>query len=290
MSADDAVTPGLRHPSPRRRDRTGLVAVREAGVLIVLRHGESTANAAGLFTGVLDAPLSEQGIREASGATALLNAALPLDVPRVDALPHLAAPVTLFTSTLARARQTAAIVAAGLARPPVGCDADWRLNERNYGALTGRSKDDVRAEFGEEQFVAWRRSVAEAPPAMGDLLYDEFAGTALFRALPTAALTRTEALSDVITRVDAFLTERVDPLLARGETVLVVAHGNSLRALCAVIDGLSDGQIRDLNLPTGQPLVYRFDARGRSVPFGGRYLDSVTALAAALTLANEGGT
>ncbi|TFC37165.1 histidine phosphatase family protein [Cryobacterium sp. TMT2-42-4] len=218
--------------------------MREAGVLIVLRHGESTANAAGLFTGVLDAPLSEQGIREASGATALLNAALPLDVPRVDALPHLAASVTLFTSTLARARQTAAIVAAGLARPPVGCDADWRLNERNYGALTGRSKDDVR----------------------------------------------TEALSDVITRVDAFLTERVDPLLARGETVLVVAHGNSLRALCAVIDGLSDGQIRDLNLPTGQPLVYRFDARGRSVPFGGRYLDSVTALAAALTLANEGGT
>lgn len=274
--------------------------MREAGVLIVLRHGESTANAAGLFTGVLDAPLSEQGIREAHTATDLLNAALPLDVPRVDVprvdvprvdvLPHRAASVTLFTSTLARARQTAAIVAAGLVCPLAGCDADWRLNERNYGALTGRSKDDVRAEFGEAQFVAWRRSVAEAPPAMGDRLYDEFAGTALFRALPPAALTRTEALSDVITRVDAFLTERVAPLLARGETVLVVAHGNSLRALCAVIDGLDDRQIRDLNLPTGQPLVYRFDNRGHPAPVGGRYLDSVTALAAAITLANEGGT
>ncbi|HSP51717.1 MAG TPA: 2,3-diphosphoglycerate-dependent phosphoglycerate mutase [Cryobacterium sp.] len=257
--------------------------MREAGVLIVLRHGESTANAAGLFTGVLDAPLSEQGFREAHAATALLNIALPGNLPP-------AAPVTLFTSTLARAGQTAAIVAAGLDRQPAGYVADWRLNERNYGALTGRSKDDVRAEFGEERFVAWRRSVAEAPPAMGDRLFDEFAGSPLFRSLPPAALTRTEALSDVITRVDAFLTERVDPLLARGETVLVVAHGNSLRALCAVIDGLDDRQIRDLNLPTGQPLVYRFDARGNPVPFGGLYLDSVTALAAAITLANEGGT
>ena len=262
--------------------------MREAGLLIVLRHGESTANAAGLFTGVLDAPLSEQGIREAHTATALLNLALPGDLGPGSG--GGTGSVTLFTSTLARARQTAAIVAAGLARPLAGCDADWRMNERNYGALTGRSKDDVRAEFGEDQFLAWRRSVAEAPPAMGDRLFDEFAGTALFRALPPAALTRTEALSDVITRVDAFLTERVAPLLARGETVLVVAHGNSLRALCAVIDGLSDGQIRDLNLPTGQPLAYRFDARGQPAPFGGLYLDSVTALAAAITLGNEGGT
>lgn len=261
--------------------------MRKAGVLIVLRHGESTANAAGLFTGVLDAPLSEQGIREAHAATALLNLALPSEL-----VPGSAAgsPVTLFTSTLARALQTAAIVAAGLTHPLAGCHSDWRLNERNYGALTGRSKDDVRAEFGETQFLAWRRSVAEAPPAMDDRLYAEFAATALFRALPPTALTRTEALSDVITRVDAFLTERVALLLARGETVLVIAHGNSLRALCAVLDGLDDQQIRDLNLPTGQPLVYRFDSRGHPAPLGGRYLDAVTALAAAIVLANEGGT
>ncbi|TFC94761.1 MULTISPECIES: 2,3-diphosphoglycerate-dependent phosphoglycerate mutase [Cryobacterium] len=264
--------------------------MRTPGVLIVLRHGESTANAAGLFTGVLDAPLSEQGIREANGATALLNAALSLDVPQIDALPHPAVPVTLFTSTLARARQTATIVAAGLARPLEALVSDWRLNERNYGALTGRSKDDVRAEFGEAQFLAWRRSVAEAPPAMDDRLFDEFAATALFRALPPAALTRTEALSDVIRRVDAFLAECVDPLLARGRTVLVIAHGNSLRALCAVLDDLDAAQIRDLNLPTGQPLVYRFDSGGHPTMPGGRYLDSVTALAAAITLANEGGT
>ena len=264
--------------------------MRTAGVLIVLRHGESTANAAGLFTGVLDAPLSEQGIREAHGATALLNVALPLDVPQVDAVPRPAAPVILFTSTLTRARQTAAIVATGLARPLAALESDWRLNERNYGALTGRSKDDVRAEFGEAQFVAWRRSVGEAPPAMDDRLFDEFATSTLFRALPPAALTRTEALSDVIRRVNAFLAERVDPLLALGRTVLVIAHGNSLRALCAVLDDLSDAQIRDLNLPTGQPLVYRFDSGGHPTTPGGRYLDSVTALAAAITLANEGGT
>ena len=263
--------------------------MRKAGVLIVLRHGESTANAAGLFTGVLDAPLSEQGIGEAHAATALLKLALSADLPPDSGI-SLGSPVTLFTSTLARARQTAAIVAAGLDRSLAGCAADWRLNERNYGALTGRSKDDVRTEFGEAQFVSWRRSVAEAPPMMSDRLYDEFAATALFRALPPAALTRTEALSDVITRVDAFLTERVDLLLARGETVLVVAHGNSLRALCAVLDGLSDTQIRALNLPTGQPLVYRFDSSGHPTTPGGRYLDAVTALAAAITLAREGGT
>nr|WP_241994578.1 2,3-bisphosphoglycerate-dependent phosphoglycerate mutase [Cryobacterium sp. TMT2-10] len=241
---------------------------------------------------MLDAPLSEQGIREAHAATALLNLALAGEL-----LPGSGAgagadppPVTLLTSTLARARQTADIVAAGLALPPAGCDADWRLNERNYGALTGRSKDDVRAEFGEEQFVAWRRSVDAAPPPMSDALYDEFARSALFRGLPPAALTRTEALSEVIERVGAVLEERVDPLLARGQTVLVIAHGNSLRALCAVLDGLDDQQIRDLNLPTGHPLVYRFDSADRPNPAGGRYLDAVTALAAAVRLASEGGT
>jgi 2,3-bisphosphoglycerate-dependent phosphoglycerate mutase len=251
--------------------------VHEAGVLIVLRHGESTANAAGLFTGVLDAPLSVRGIHEAYAATALLNAAG-------------LAPDTVFTSALGRARQTAEIVAAGLDHHPARVVSDWRLNERNYGALTGRSKDDVRTEFGDEQFLAWRRSVDEAPPPMSDRLYDEFASSALFRGLPGAALTRTEALSDVIARVGGFFTEQVEPLLARGRTVLVIAHGNSLRALCAALDRLDDQAIRDLNLPTGQPLVYRFDSAAQPVPAGGRYLDAVTALAAAVTLANEGGT
>ncbi|MBC7442301.1 MAG: 2,3-diphosphoglycerate-dependent phosphoglycerate mutase [Ramlibacter sp.] len=263
--------------------------MREAGVLIVLRHGESTANAAGLFTGVLDAPLSKRGILEAHAATDLLNLALSAEL-RPEPGNDPPAPVTLLTSTLARARQTAAIVADGLARPLAGFDSDWRLNERNYGALTGRSKDDVRAEFGEEQFVAWRRSVDAAPPPMSDALYDGFAGSALFRGLPPAALTRTEALIDVIGRVGAVLTERVAPLLDLGQTVLVIAHGNSLRALCAVLDDLDDRQIRDLNLPTGHPLVYRFDAAGRPDPVGGRYLDAHAALAAAVRLASEGGT
>jgi 2,3-bisphosphoglycerate-dependent phosphoglycerate mutase len=245
--------------------------------LILLRHGESTANAAGLFTGVLDAPLSEHGIREAQAATALLNTAN-------------LAPDTVFTSTLRRSQHTADIVTAELNTPPARSFCDWRLNERNYGALTGLSKNDVLREFGEERFLTWRRSVDTAPPPMLDPLYNEISASPPFRELPSEALTRTESLQDVITRVSSFNEERVQPLLAEGRSVLVIAHGNSLRALCAVIDDLSDEAVRDLNIPTGQPLVYRFGADLRPENVGGHYIDAATARAAALALAHEGGT
>jgi 2,3-bisphosphoglycerate-dependent phosphoglycerate mutase len=239
------------------------------GSLVLLRHGQSTANAAGLFTGILDPGLSGTGGDEARAAGALLTE-------------HDLVPDSVYISPLQRAVQTAAIVAGVLDLPAGAVTVDWRLNERNYGALTGRYKDDVRAEAGEAQFLAWRRSVDTAPPEMSDAQLAEFAGTALFRGLPARALTRTESLRDVMDRVDEFHTERVLPKLADGETVLIVAHGNSLRAYCAVLENLQKSAIHALNLPTGHPLVYRSGSR--------RYLDATRAEAAALALTLDGGT
>ncbi|MGY4858514.1 2,3-bisphosphoglycerate-dependent phosphoglycerate mutase [Cryobacterium sp. AP23] len=239
------------------------------GSLVLLRHGQSTANAAGLFTGILDPGLSDSGADEARAAAGLLKS-------------HDLVPDAVLVSLLQRAGQTAAVVAAALDLPAGTISADWRLNERNYGALTGRYKDDVRAEAGEDQFLAWRRSVDTAPPAMSDEQFATFAGTALFRGLPARALTRTESLRDVMRRVAEFHTERVLPLLAAGQTVLVVAHGNSLRAYCAVLENLDKSTIHRLNLPTGHPLVYQGGDR--------RYLDAPRAEAAALALTLDGGT
>ncbi len=252
-------------------------------VAVLVRHGESTANAAGLFTGVLDVPLSQRGMEEARRAADLL---------RATGLGFEAA----YCSELARAWQTADVLAAELPDlPPF--QRDWRLDERNYGALTTLTKSAVRAEHGEEQFLAWRRSVHTPPPPMGDALFDQLAASELFRRLPPEALVRTESLADVMVRVRAFWAERVDPVLRAGRNVIVVGHGNSLRALCAVVDDLPDEEVRTLGLPTGHPLVYEMDTggpqrRGLLVPRvrGGVYLDEVAARVAAERLAREGGT
>lgn len=240
-----------------------------AGSLVLLRHGQSTANAARLFTGILDPGLSAVGTDEATAAAGLLRT-------------HGLVPDAVLVSPLQRAGQTASIVAAALGLAAGTVSVDWRLTERNYGALTGRHKDDVRAEAGEAQFLAWRRSVDTAPPAMSDEQVAEFAETALFRGLPARALTRTESLRDVMRRVGRFHTERVLPLLSDDQTVLVVAHGNSLRAYCAVLENLDKPAIHRLNLPTGHPLVYQDGGR--------RYLDAPGAEAAALAVALDGGT
>jgi 2,3-bisphosphoglycerate-dependent phosphoglycerate mutase len=237
--------------------------------LVLLRHGQSVANAAGLFTGILDPALSDQGAAEARAAATLLRAS--------DLVPD-----AVIVSPLQRASQTAAIAATELGLPAGTVSVDWRLNERNYGALTGRSKDDVRAEAGNAQFLAWRRSVDTAPPPMSDEQFARFAGTALFRGLPARALTRTESLREVMARVAEFHSDRVLPLLADERTVLIVAHGNSLRAYCAVLENLDKPAIHRLNLPTGHPLVYRGGTR--------HYLDAPRAEAAALALTLDGGT
>ena len=248
---------------------------------VLVRHGESQANADGLFTGVLDVPLSHGGVQEAHYAAALLSGM------------EFAA---TFTSELERAWRTADVIAADLpCLPPFV--RDWRLDERNYGGLTTRTKSAVLAEVGEAQFLAWRRSVNVPPPPMGDELYEYLAATPLFRRLPPAALVRTESLADVMARVESFWREAVEPVLRTGGDVLLVAHGNSLRALCGVVGELRDEEIQDLGLPTGHPLVYEFAGTsshqtGLLVPTErlGRYLDEPEALAAAEKLRREGGT
>lgn len=253
------------------------------GQVVLVRHGESVANAAGLFTGVLDVPLSEMGRAEAARAARLVGAT-GIAFSRA------------FSSELARAWQTAEVLSEHLPSLPA-FERDWRLNERNYGGLTTLTKTFVRAQFGEEQFRAWRRSVHIPPPPMPAQLYDSLAATPLFRRLPAQALVRTESLADVMVRVGNFWRERVDPLLRAGTAVLVVGHGNSLRALCAVVDHLADAEIEALGLPTGHPLLYEFDPAapprdGLLPPLvrGGRYLDEVAAHAAAQELALAGGT
>lgn len=251
--------------------------MRDHGTLILLRHGESTANAAGLFTGVLDVALTVDGVAEGRNAAALLNTAR-------------LSPDVVLTSTLRRAQETATIVRSLLPTPPERGWSDWRVNERNYGALTGRSKADVVREFGEKRFTDWRRSLDSAPDPMSDELHHELSVRPPFDTLPPQALTRTESLNDVIRRVGTFYGDTLVPLLEQGCGVLLVAHGNSLRALCVVLDRLDDDAVRRLNLPTGQPLVYRFDAHLTPEPAGGRYLDEAGAKAGAIALALEGGT
>ena len=241
-----------------------------AGTLVLIRHGQSQANADGLFTGLLDAPLTEQGRAEARHAAALLD----------EAGLH---PPTWFCSPLLRAVETCEILQSLLRPGPRHVEVDWRLAERNYGALTGRSKPEVLDEHGADRFLAWRRSVHTAPPPMTK---------ARFAALGDVPewLGLTESLAAVIARVGILWRERIEPALLQDVDVLVIAHGNSLRALCTVLDRLAEDEVEELNIPTGHPLVYRIGDDGRPLVRGGAYLDRAAALTAAATIAAEGGT
>ena len=240
----------------------------QQAMLVLVRHGQSTANAEGLFTGLLDVPLTELGREEAVRAADLLARA-GID-PRVR-----------LTSPLQRARTTTEILIEQLdGRASGGVESDWRLAERNYGALTGRRKVDVLAEYGEAQYLAWRRSVHIAPPRMTRAQFASLGDV-------PAWLGRTEALDAVIRRTAAFWRARIEPCLRLGKDVLVVAHGNSLRALCAVLDKLDDAEIEDLNIPTGQPLIYRIGDQGSPRVRGGEDLDPESAADAAAAYASE---
>ncbi len=248
-----------------------------APVLILLRHGESTANADGLFTGLIDVSLSERGKAEAARAGRLI----------ADAGYHAS---STYCSEQKRTIETVAVLVATGIVDADSVHRDWRLNERNYGGLTGRFKTDVAEEFGHEQFLEWRRSVDVAPPPMDEQMLSRFRQMPPYSGLPPEAVTPTESLRDVERRVGQFHREQIVPRLARGEQVLVVAHGNSLRGYCADLDSLTDGEIRDLNIPTGHPLVYRFDDSLRPLQRGGTYIDVEAAEAAADELRRVGGT
>jgi 2,3-bisphosphoglycerate-dependent phosphoglycerate mutase len=243
--------------------------------LVLLRHGESVWNAEGLFTGWVDVGLSEQGMAEARRAGELL------------AESNLR-PYAVHTSVLARAIQTAnaALDVAGLSWLPVR--RSWRLNERHYGALQGKDKAQTRAEFGDEQFMRWRRSYDVPPPPLPDDDPLSQAGDARYALLTGDVLPRTECLRDVVLRLLPYWDDAIVPDLAAGQTVLVVAHGNSLRALVKHLDGISDADIVGLNIPTGIPLCYELDHRFRPVEPGGRYLDPKAAEAAIEAVRNQG--
>jgi 2,3-bisphosphoglycerate-dependent phosphoglycerate mutase len=243
--------------------------------LVLLRHGESTTNASGEFTGWIDVPLTAAGEKEAQRAGELLrDAELYPDV--------------LHTSVLRRAVRTAEIVAAVLDRPWLPVRRSWRLNERHYGALAGRRKAEVRAEVGDEQFTAWRRSYDQPPPPIGHEAGREFTADPRYVALPAGTLPQTESLADVLARLLPYWAEVLAADLRAGRMPLVVAHGNSLRALVAHLDGLTAAQVAELNIPTGTPLVYTLDAELQALGGTGSYLDPDAAAAAASGVAREG--
>lgn len=248
-----------------------------AATLILLRHGESEWNALNLSTGWVDVALTEKGRGEAANGGKLLAEAA--------AEGRLKLPDVLHTSLLRRAINTAAIALDVADRHWIPVKRDWRLNERHYGALQGKNKSETLQRFGEEQFNLWRRSYDVPPPVLAD--DDEFSQVGDVR-YAGIEVPRTECLKDVVERLVPYWEQEIVPDLQAGKTVLVTAHGNSLRALVKHLDGISDEDIAGLNIPTAQPLVYRLDDALRPTVAGGEYLDPEAAAAAALAVANQG--
>ncbi|HXR43399.1 MAG TPA: phosphoglyceromutase [Pseudolysinimonas sp.] len=241
--------------------------------LILLRHGNSEWNKLNLFTGWVDVRLSEQGVAEARRAGELLSESG-------------LKPGILYTSLLTRAIQTANLALEAADRLWIPVKRSWRLNERHYGALQGKDKAQTLAEFGEEQFMTWRRSFDVPPPPLDDDSEWSQAHDERYVGID-GELPRTESLALVIDRMLPYWFSDIAQDLAAGTTVLVTAHGNSLRALVKHLDGISDDDIAELNIPTGIPLVY--DIGDDLMPTGpGRYLDPEAAAAGAAAVANQG--
>ena len=244
-----------------------------AYTLILLRHGESEWNAKNLFTGWVDVPLSEKGVAEAKrGGTLLTDAGVRPDV--------------VHTSLLRRAITTAnyALDAADLLWIPV--KRSWRLNERHYGALQGKDKKQTLNEYGEEQFMLWRRSYDVPPPDIE--LGSEFSQDADPR-YAGEPIPRAEALAQVLERALPYWESDVVPDLKARKTVLVAAHGNSIRAIVKHLDDVDAGTIAGINIPTGIPLLYELDEETlEPVTKGGTYLDPEAAKEAAAAVANQG--
>ncbi|WP_433290028.1 phosphoglyceromutase [Pseudonocardia sp. CA-142604] len=242
------------------------------GTLVLLRHGQSVWNAENLFTGWVDVPLSETGEQEARRGGELLREA--------DLLPDV-----VHTSVLRRAISTANLALDACDRHWIPVRRDWRLNERHYGALQGKNKKQTLDEFGEEQFMEWRRSYDVPPPPIE--LGSEFSqdGDPRYHDIEVP---RTECLADVVERFLPYWESAVVPDLRAGKVVLLAAHGNSLRALVKHLDGISDSDIVGLNIPTGIPLRYELDDDLRPTEPGGTYLDPEAALTAAAAVAAQG--
>jgi 2,3-bisphosphoglycerate-dependent phosphoglycerate mutase len=241
--------------------------------LVLLRHGESDWNAKNLFTGWVDVPLSEKGLAEARRSGELMAAETLL-------------PDVVHTSVLRRAISTANIALDAADRHWIETKRSWRLNERHYGALQGKNKKQTLEQFGEEQFMTWRRSYDVPPPPID--AGDEFsqAGDPRYAELGDE-MPRTECLKDVVARMLPYWESEVVPDLRAGKSVLLAAHGNSLRALVKHLDDISDDDIPGLNIPTGIPLLYELGQDFRPAT-PSRYLDPEAAATAAAAVANQG--
>ena len=241
--------------------------------LILLRHGQSEWNAQNLFTGWVDVRLTDQGRTEAEAAGRLLAESGTL-------------PDVLHTSVLSRAIQTANLALEAADRMWIPVSRSWRLNERHYGALQGLNKAETLEQYGEEQFMQWRRSFDTPPPALDDASEWSQAKDVRYAGLGDER-PKTECLKDVIERLLPYWEQAVLPDLRAGKTTLITAHGNSLRALVKHLEGISDEDIAGLNIPTGMPLVYDIDDAG-SAAAPGRYLDPEAAEAGAQAVASQG--
>jgi 2,3-bisphosphoglycerate-dependent phosphoglycerate mutase len=241
--------------------------------LILLRHGNSVWNQENLFTGWVDVDLSNQGRAEAHRAGVLLaESGIKPDL--------------LYTSRLKRAINTAHIALNAAERSWIDVKRDWRLNERHYGALQGKDKAQTLAEYGPEQFQIWRRSFDVPPPPIDDS--NEYSQAHDERYAGLAEIPKTECLKDVLVRMLPLWDDEIKQDLIGGKTVLVTAHGNSLRALVKHLDGISDDDIAELNIPTGIPLVYKLDENFKPLVAGGEYLDPEAAAAGAAAVAAQG--
>lgn len=236
------------------------------GKLVLVRHGQSTWNVENLFTGWTDVDLSEQGRAEAASAgRELLSEGIRADIA--------------FTSVLKRAIRTLWYILDGTDRMWIPVERSWRLNERHYGALQGLDKAQTVARHGEAQVKIWRRSYDVPPPplATDDERHPRF--DPRYAGIDPAQLPATESLKDTLARVLPLWESRIAPELRAGRNVLVVAHGNSLRAMVKMLDSVPENEIVELNIPTGVPLLYELDDALK--PRGSRYLGDPEAIKAA---------
>ncbi|HEX6756157.1 MAG TPA: phosphoglyceromutase [Mycobacteriales bacterium] len=243
--------------------------------LVLLRHGESEWNAKNLFTGWVDVGLTERGEAEAVRSGELLRESGVL-------------PDVVHTSLLRRAIRTGELALDAADRSWLPVARSWRLNERHYGALQGLDKSATREKYGDEQFMRWRRSYDEPPPPLPDDSEFSQVGDPRYADL-LDIVPRTECLADVVERMLPYWYDALVPDLHLGRTVLVAAHGNSLRALIKHLDGMSDADVVGLNVPTGVPLRYDLDPELlRPVKIGGEYLDPDAAAASIEAVKNQG--
>ena len=246
-----------------------------SATLILLRHGESEWNAKNLFTGWVDVDLNAKGEAEALRGGELLV--------ENDLLPDV-----LHTSLLKRAIRTSQLALQVADRHWIPTTRSWRLNERHYGALQGKDKAATLAEYGEEQFMIWRRSYDTPPPPIdNDSEFSNFHDPR-YAGLPPELRPQTECLKDVLSRALPYWYDEIVPDLAAGKVVLVAAHGNSLRAIVKHLDKMGDAEVVGLNIPTGIPLLYELNDDFTPVTVGGRYLDPNAAAAAIEAVKNQG--